>query len=126
MAYFIVEFSPSSTSRQLDTELGGNKDKEKVTEIEQKQSWKQFFDSTWKVFVDGSSTSKRASAGIVLQSPEGPVIEQALTLGFKASNNEAEYEALIAKLNSAKILKARQLVVFSDSQLVTSLLSGDY
>ena len=57
---------------------------------------------------------------------EGLVIEQALTLGFKASNNEAEYEALIAGLNSAKILEAWQLVVFRDSQLVTSQLSGDY
>ncbi|XXG59961.1 hypothetical protein AAC387_Pa04g1958 [Persea americana] len=83
-------------------------------------------DSAWKVFIDGSSTSKRASADIVLQYPEGLIIEQALTLGFKASNNEAEYEALIAELNSAKILEARHLVVFSDSQLVTSQLSGDY
>ncbi|XXG42686.1 hypothetical protein AAC387_Pa01g2905 [Persea americana] len=70
--------------------------------------------------------SNRAGAGIVLQSPEGLVIEQALTFGFKASNNEAEYEALIAGLNSAKILEARYIVVFSDFQLVTNQLSGDY
>ena len=56
----------------------------------------------------------------------GLVIEQALTLSFKASNNGAEYEALIAGLNSAKILEAQRIVVFSDSQLVTSQLSGDY
>ncbi|MBY3555959.1 reverse transcriptase-like protein, partial [Modestobacter lapidis] len=36
---------------------------------------------------------------------------------------KAEYEALIAGLNSAKILGAQWLVVFSDSQLVTSQLS---
>ncbi|XXG59271.1 hypothetical protein AAC387_Pa04g1381 [Persea americana] len=78
------------------------------------------------VFVDGSSTSNRAGASIVLQSPKGLVIEQALTFGFKASNNEAEYEAVIAGLNSAKILEARHIVVFSDSQLVTNQLSGDY
>ncbi|XXG41272.1 hypothetical protein AAC387_Pa01g1769 [Persea americana] len=127
LADFIVEFiSPSSASNQLDTELWGNKDKEEVTETEQERSWKQFLDLAWKVFVDGSSTFKRAGASIVLQSPEGLVIEQALTLGFKASNNEVEYEALIARLNSAKILEAWQLVVFSDSQLVTSQLSGDY
>ena len=102
----------------LDTELGGNKDTEAATEIEQEQ--------TWKVFIDGSSTSNRAGAGIVLQSPEGLVIEQALTFCFKASNNEAEYEALITGLNSVKILEARHIVVFSDSQLVTNELSGDY
>ncbi|XXG78142.1 hypothetical protein AAC387_Pa08g2147 [Persea americana] len=94
---FIVEFTPqSSAPTALDTELGGDRGTE------------------------------RAGAGVVLQSPEGLVIEQAVTLGFKASNNEAEYETLIAGLNSAKILEARSVVVFSDSQLVTSQLSGDY
>ncbi|XXG88387.1 hypothetical protein AAC387_Pa12g0601 [Persea americana] len=127
LSEFGMEFtSQSSAPTLLDTELGGNKDTETVTETEQEQSWKKFLDSAWKVFIDGSSTSKRDGAGIVLQSPEGLVIEQALILGFKASNNEAEYEALIAGLNSAKILEARRVVVFSDSQLVKSQLSGDY
>ena len=108
MTNFIVEFtSPSSAPKLLDTELGDNKDKEAVTETEQERFWRQFLDSAWKVFVDGSSTSKRAGASIVLQSPEGHVIEQALALGFKASNNEAEYDALIAGLNSTKILEAQ-------------------
>ena len=98
--------------------MGGNKDTKAATETEQEQSW--------KVFVNGSSTSNRAGIGIVLQSQEGLVIEHALTFGFKASNNEAKYEALIAGLNSAKILEARHIVVFSDSQLVTNQLSGDY
>ena len=80
---------------------------EAVTETEQGRSWNQFLDSAWKVFIDRSSMSKRTGAGIVLQSPEGLLIEQALTLGFKASNNEVEYEALIAGLNGANILEAR-------------------
>ncbi|XXG88794.1 hypothetical protein AAC387_Pa12g0960 [Persea americana] len=127
LADFIVEFTPQSSARtSLDTELGGDRGAEVVTEAEQEQSWRELLNSSWKVFVDGSSTSKRAGAGIVLQSPESLVIKQALTLGFKASNNEAEYEALIAELNSAKILEARSIVVFSDSQLVASQLSGDY
>ncbi|XXG53275.1 hypothetical protein AAC387_Pa03g1392 [Persea americana] len=127
LADFIVEFTPqSSAPTVLDTEMGGNKGTEAITKTEQEQSWKKFLNSSWKVFVDGSSISKRAGASIVLQSQKGPVIEQALTLDFKASNNEAEYEALIAGLNSAKILEARRIVVFSDSQLVTSQLSGDY
>ena len=127
LADFIVEFiSPSSAPRQLNTELEGNKDEAEVTETEQERSWRQFLDSAWKIFIDGSSTSKRAGAGIVLQSPEGLVIEQALTFFFKAFNTEAEYEALIVGLNSAKILEARQLVIFSDSQLVTNQLNRDY
>ena len=76
LADFIVEFTSSgSAPTLLNTELGGNKDTETVTEMEQEQFWKKFLDLAWKVFVDGSSTSKRASTGIVLQSPEGLVIE---------------------------------------------------
>ena len=78
LADFIVEFtSQSSALTLLDTELRGHEDTEAATETEHQQSW--------KIFVDGSSTSNRAGAGIVLQSSEGPVIEQALTFGFKAS-----------------------------------------
>ncbi|XXG47632.1 hypothetical protein AAC387_Pa02g2246 [Persea americana] len=121
LADFIVEFtSLSSAPTLLNTELGGNKDMEAVTETVQERSRKKFLDSACKVFIDGSSMSKRSGVSIFLQSPEGLVIEQALTLGFKASNNEDEYEALIAGLDSAKILEAWHLVVFSDSQLVTS------
>jgi hypothetical protein len=52
----------------------------------------------WKLFVDGASNMKGAGAGAVLISPEGLVLEQAVRLGFLASNNEAEYEALLMGL----------------------------
>lgn len=57
-------------------------------------------------------------AGIVLISPSGTVHEHALILNFKASNNEAEYEALITGLKMAQGLGIQDLVVYSDSQLV--------
>ena len=121
LADFIVEFvSPNPAPTQLGTALGGTGHEPEESEAEHSPT------SAWKIFVDGSSTSRRAGAGIVLQSPEGLVIEQAFTLDFKATNNEAEYEALIAGLNSAQILGAQHLVIFSDSQLVTSQLAGDY
>ena len=43
-----------------------------------------------------------------------------LRFGFKASNNEAEYEALIARLKLTKEMKVESLEIFSDSQLVVS------
>jgi len=42
-----------------------------------------------------------AGIGIVLTTPEGSIIEQSFTLGFPASNNEAEYEAVLAGLQAA-------------------------
>uniref|UniRef100_A0A2N9FTJ7 Uncharacterized protein n=1 Tax=Fagus sylvatica TaxID=28930 RepID=A0A2N9FTJ7_FAGSY len=75
--------------------------------------------SEWKLFVDGASNMKGAGAGAVLVSPEGLILEQAVRLGFLASNNEAEYEALLIGLRSALRLGADRLQVFCDSQLVS-------
>ena len=74
----------------------------------------------WELFVDGASNCKGSGAGIVLVSSEGLVLEQAVWLGFLASNNEAKYEALIVGLKSAPRLDAEHLQVFCDSQLVAN------
>lgn len=74
----------------------------------------------WELFVDRASNCKGSSAGIVLVSPEGLILEQALRLSFSASNNEAEYEALIVGLKSARQLDAKHLHIFCDSQLVAN------
>uniref|UniRef100_A0A2N9IWS2 Integrase catalytic domain-containing protein n=1 Tax=Fagus sylvatica TaxID=28930 RepID=A0A2N9IWS2_FAGSY len=69
---------------------------------------------------------KGAGAGAMLVSPEGLILEQAVRLGFLASNNEAEYEALLIGLRSAIRLGADRLQVFCDSQLVVNHISGEY
>ena len=63
----------------------------------------------WKLFVDGASNVKGTGAGVVLISPEGLILEQAVRLGFLASNNEVEYEVLLIGLRSAVRLGADQL-----------------
>ena len=47
----------------------------------------------WKVFVDGASSALGVRDGIVIITPEGIRVEHSFMLGFKASNNEVEYEA---------------------------------
>ncbi|XP_059635856.1 uncharacterized protein LOC132278044 [Cornus florida] len=49
-----------------------------------------------------------------------------IRLEFNATNNEAEYEALIAGLKLAKELKIKNLIAYSDSQLVIRQVNGDY
>uniref|UniRef100_A0A2N9J139 Uncharacterized protein n=1 Tax=Fagus sylvatica TaxID=28930 RepID=A0A2N9J139_FAGSY len=80
----------------------------------------------WKVYVDGASNSKGSGTGVVIITPDETVIEQSIRLNFKASNNEAEYEAVLAGLKSAKTLGARRLIVYCDSLLVASQISGEY
>ena len=69
---------------------------------------------------------KGSRAGVVLISPDGLILEQAVRLVFLASNNEAEYEALLIGLRSAIRLGADQLLVFCDSQLVVNHISREY
>ena len=76
--------------------------------------------------VDGSSNQQGSGAGIVLEGPNGVLIEQALRFAFKASNNQAEYEALIAGMLLAKEMGAQNLLVKRDSQLITGQVSGEF
>ncbi|KAL6343252.1 hypothetical protein AAG906_022168 [Vitis piasezkii] len=59
-----------------------------------------------------------SGVGLLLQSPIGEQLEQAIRLGFPTSNNEAEYEAILSGLDLALALSVSRLRVYSDSQLV--------
>ncbi|KAL0437827.1 UNVERIFIED_CONTAM: hypothetical protein Sradi_0490600 [Sesamum radiatum] len=52
-------------------------------------------DQRWLLHVDGSSTVQGSGVGIVITTPQGEDLEFVIKFGFKASNNEAEYEALV-------------------------------
>ncbi|XP_027156196.1 uncharacterized protein LOC113756920 [Coffea eugenioides] len=82
--------------------------------------------STWTLYVDGSSNGDGSGAGLLLEGPQGEVCSYALHFGFPATNNEAEYEALIAGLQLARRLGAQQIHVRSDSQLVVRQVLGEY
>nr|KYP56267.1 Retrotransposable element Tf2 [Cajanus cajan] len=68
----------------------------------------------------GSSNSKGGGAGIILEGPNRITVEQSLKFGFKATNNQAEYEALLAGLRLARDLGARRVSCNSDSKLMIS------
>ncbi|XP_058724210.1 uncharacterized protein LOC131595762 [Vicia villosa] len=80
----------------------------------------------WTIYVDGASSHAGSGAGIILENDEGLVIEVSLVLSFATSNNQAEYEALLAGLRLAEDVGAREVMIYTDSQLVASQVSGDY
>ncbi len=51
--------------------------------------------------MDGSSSKTGSGAGVIIESNQGTQIELSLKFGFPASNNQAEYEALLAGLKLA-------------------------
>ena len=69
----------------------------------------------WKVYVDSASSALGASVGIVIITPKGIKLKHSFRLGFRASNNEAKYEALIVGLRVASDLGVREVKVYSDS-----------
>ena len=63
---------------------------------------------------------------MVIQTPEEDKIECMIRLDFPTTNNEAEYETLVAGLDLAKAVGAENVVVHYDSQVVTSQINGGY
>ncbi|XP_011083378.1 uncharacterized protein LOC105165921 [Sesamum indicum] len=80
----------------------------------------------WMLHVDGSSNANNGGAGILIQGPKGVEIEVVARLSFPVTNNEAEYEALILGLELAHEAGARDLEVFTDSQLIALQIEGTY
>ncbi|XP_059670865.1 uncharacterized protein LOC132316401 [Cornus florida] len=80
----------------------------------------------WELRVDGSSNQASAGVGIVISTPESTKLQQSICLKFPATNNEAEYEALLTGLRLASSLQVRCLKVFSDSQIVINQVTGQY
>jgi len=80
----------------------------------------------WTLYVDGSSNKNACSAGIILEGPSDLLVEQALQFAFKETNNQAEYEAILAGLNLAHDLNAREVTCKSDSQFVVGQIKGDF
>ncbi|KAJ9543906.1 hypothetical protein OSB04_023613 [Centaurea solstitialis] len=108
LADFVAEFSPGLEPTTCD----------EIVMISHNKPWILYF--------DGSSNIRGCGLGIVLKSSQGGNIVYSIRCEFKATNNEAEYEALIVGLDIAFRLGAKQLYVRSDSLLVVNQVNGDF
>ena len=80
----------------------------------------------WSIHTDRSSNRQAGGASVVLLSPEGDMVERMVHLDFPTTNNEVEYEVLVAGLNLAKAVGATSVVIYCESQVVTNQVNGDY
>ena len=109
LADLVAEFIEPET---VELPSGGNMDEKLVGMIS------QYCLPMWEVYVDGASNQKGSRVGLVLMSPEKVVIEKSLRLNFSASNNEAEYEALLEGMAMVQIMGGKSIKLFLDSRLV--------
>nr|GEZ78789.1 reverse transcriptase domain-containing protein [Tanacetum cinerariifolium] len=80
----------------------------------------------WMLFTDGSSCVHGSGAGLILTNPEGVEFTYALRFQFPASNNEDEYEALVAGLWIAMQMGVKKVQANVDSKLVANQVLGTY
>ncbi|XP_074301214.1 uncharacterized protein LOC141632573 [Silene latifolia] len=111
LADFVSDFSPA-LQEQADSEI--------LTLSEAK------WEPVWELYIDGASNTKGAGVGLVLKSPQGEQIIQAVRCEFKATNSEAEYKALILGLQLALELQISRIEVYSDSQLIVNHVNNVY
>lgn len=64
--------------------------------------------------------------GLVLTSPQGQKVQRDIRCGFKTTNDEAEYEALIAGLTLTWDIKMKKMIVESVSQLSVNHFEGNF
>ena len=80
----------------------------------------------WSIHTDGFSNWHAGGADVVIQTPKRDKIECMIRLYFLTTNNEVEYEALVARLDLAKAASVENMVVHYDSQVITSQINSKY
>ncbi|GJZ60609.1 reverse transcriptase domain-containing protein [Tanacetum coccineum] len=80
----------------------------------------------WTLFTDGSSCIDGSGAGLILTNPEGVEFMYTMRFRFEATNNKAEYEALISGLWIAEQIGVKNLQANVDSRLVANQVNGSY
>nr|XP_017250771.1 PREDICTED: uncharacterized protein LOC108221400 [Daucus carota subsp. sativus] len=111
LADFVADFSPSLMAQ---------------AEVECQQLTTTQDQGPWILHTDGASNVNGTGLGLVLKSPQGDTMPYVICCDFKATNNEAEYEALIMGLIIAKDLKVKHININCDSLLIVNHVNGSY
>lgn len=125
---FLLESMPTDVTTEEVPKETKDDTRKAVKESELPKISKVLVDhgNVWTLQVDGSSTGRLGGIGIYLKSPEGVELDYVVTLDFKVTNNEVEYEALLIGMRIAKSLHVRKLKAYTDSQLVEAQFSGAF
>jgi len=80
-----------------------------------------------EIYIDGACSGNpgEAAIGVVIRQQENTIKEISSTIG-EATNNIAEYSALVVALQEALILKADRIKIYTDSELVFKQVTGSY
>jgi ribonuclease HI len=78
------------------------------------------------MYFDRTLNLEGAGAGVLLISPQGEQLKYVLEIHYKASNNDAEYEALIHGLRIALSLGIKRLLALGDSKVIIEKVNKEW
>nr|GEU60857.1 reverse transcriptase domain-containing protein [Tanacetum cinerariifolium] len=113
------EEKETPTNFLVETPFKDNVRKEKPKEVPNSSN-------KWRHYTDRASNSDGSGAGLMLIDPEGKEYIYALRFEFETTNNEAEYEALLADLRIAQEMEIAKVAIFLDSQLLVNQIKGTF
>ena len=117
LANLVVEFT-EELDQPDSQEVGMPKKGVRVNTISSQQ--------TWELFVDRAANQKGSKIEIVIIFLERITLKKSLRLSFSTTNNEAEYEALQARLNAVKKLERKSVKGHCNSRLVVGQVHGEF
>jgi len=126
MVRWAVELSKFDVQYELRGPIKGQVYADFIVELSLAATHQEKADFRWVLSVDRSFNQQGSGDGVILEGPNGLLIEQALRFSFKASNNQVEYEALIAGMLLANEMGTNRLLAKSDSLLVIGHVTGEY
>lgn len=128
MLKWVIELSEYEIKYQPKLALKGQVMADFIAKLSQKSSHlvKSPREGWWILHVDWASKASGVGVGLILTSPTGELLEQAIQLDFPASNNEAKYEAILVGLDLALTLAAIKLEICSDFQLIVGQIQKEY
>ena len=115
MALWAVELSEFVIQYRLRTAIKGQVVADFIAEFAQSEDKGEENAAQWNIHTDRSSNRRVGGAGVVIQTLEGDKVKCMIRLDFPTTNNEAEYEALVAGLDFARAVGAENVVVHCDS-----------
>ena len=79
----------------------------------------------WILNVDDASQKTGAGVSLQLKAPNGERIKHSIRLNFPSSNNETEYEVILAEIDLAMSVSSEKIIIRSDSQLVVGQVNRE-
>ena len=116
IALWAIELSEFDVQYRPRTAVKGQIVADFITEYTQSKDKGAEGHRLWNIHTDGSLNQRLDGADVVIQTPEGDKIKCMIRLDFPTTNNEAEYEALVAGLDLVKVAGAENMIMHYDSR----------